>query len=112
MNKVSRSILIFDERDNVATAVQEICAGTAVTGDLYALEKIPFVFKIALRNIPAGQDVIKYGIPIGKATMDISAGACVHIHNAASKCDHRSSGFNVENAAPTDMQYCLTEATI
>ena len=39
--------------------------------------------KYALRAIKAGEDVIKYGQPIGHATEDIQAGEHVHTHNLA-----------------------------
>ncbi|MGI6742382.1 MAG: UxaA family hydrolase [Eubacteriales bacterium] len=38
-------------------------------------------FKEALRDIKKGESVIKYGLPIGYATMDISKGDRVHTHN-------------------------------
>ena len=37
--------------------------------------------KYALRDIKAGEDIIKYGNPIGHATADIKAGEHVHTHN-------------------------------
>jgi len=37
--------------------------------------------KYALRPIPSGSDVIKYGMPIGHATRDILPGEHVHSHN-------------------------------
>ena len=40
--------------------------------------------KIAAREIKKGEDVIKYGFPIGKASEDIPAGARVHSHNLKS----------------------------
>ena len=39
--------------------------------------------KYALRPIAAGENVIKYGMPIGHATRDIAAGEHVHTHNLA-----------------------------
>ena len=38
--------------------------------------------KYALRDIKKGENIIKYGNPIGHATEDIPAGAHVHTHNA------------------------------
>ncbi|HET7219932.1 MAG TPA: SAF domain-containing protein, partial [Vicinamibacterales bacterium] len=38
----------------------------------------------ALRAIHRGEAVVKYGSPIGLATMEIAAGAHVHTHNLAS----------------------------
>ena len=37
--------------------------------------------KYALRDIAAGENVIKYGMPIGHATCAIRAGEHVHVHN-------------------------------
>ncbi len=37
--------------------------------------------KYALRNIQAGENIIKYGQPIGHATEDITVGEHVHSHN-------------------------------
>ena len=65
--------------------------------------------KVALRDIPAGTYIRKYGIYIGRALQDIPAGASVHIHNVCSLCDHRSVTFKAENAAPQDMSYQLEE---
>ena len=39
--------------------------------------------KYALRDIKKGEDIIKYGNPIGHATADIKAGEHVHTHNVA-----------------------------
>ena len=80
--------LIMKSQDNVATVIRdiELCENVFATlGDkiftIQATEKIPFGFKIALRNIQQGEFIIKYGEIIGKANTFIHAGACVHIHN-------------------------------
>ena len=39
--------------------------------------------KYAVREIKRGENVIKYGMPIGHATCDIKAGEHVHVHNVA-----------------------------
>ena len=41
--------------------------------------------KIALYDIPAGSDIIKYGFPIGVATSDISKNEKVHTNNMKTK---------------------------
>lgn len=84
----AKRALIMHPDDNVATAVEEIqpgddvaipAAGTVRT--LRATEPIPFGFKIALQDIPRGEIIRKYGETIGKASLAISQGALVHIHN-------------------------------
>ena len=42
---------------------------------------IPAGHKVALRPIQKGEDIIKYGFPIGHATCDINTGEWVHSHN-------------------------------
>ena len=44
-------------------------------------EAIPFGHKVAIRNITAGEKIIKYGEVIGEATVDIMPGQHVHVHN-------------------------------
>ena len=39
--------------------------------------------KYALRDIAAGENIVKYGVPIGRATEDIAPGQWVHTHNMA-----------------------------
>ena len=48
---------------------------------LQALPGIPAGHKFALRDIAEGEDVIKYGYPIGHATRAIAKGELVDHHN-------------------------------
>ncbi len=81
--------LIMHPDDNVATAIEEVYAGDEVevpqTGKspkiVKAIDTVPFGFKIALQDIPAGQVIRKYGEPIGTAGRPISRGGLVHVHN-------------------------------
>ena len=43
--------------------------------------------KYALRDIRAGEPIIKYGSPIGHATQDIAKGEHVHSHNLKTNLD-------------------------
>ena len=45
---------------------------------------LPLGHKIARRAIAAGEKIVKYGAPIGSATVAIPAGAHVHVHNVKS----------------------------
>ncbi len=47
-------------------------------------EKIRFGHKFAIRTIPRGEPILKYGQPIGVATEEIAAGRHVHVHNLES----------------------------
>jgi len=83
--------LVLHSRDNVATALEDIEAGTVVrvkVGDqtiqLITSQAIPFAHKFAIKNIEEGQLVYKYGETIGKAIEPIKAGQHVHIRNLES----------------------------
>ena len=70
-----------------------------------AVQKIPKGHKIALQNIRAGEDVIKYGVlRIARASKDIRAGEWVHLHNIRSVYDERSSHLDVMTGAPQGYQ--------
>ncbi len=78
--------------DNVATALCDIPQGTNLNINLgkikkkiEILEKIPFGYKFAIKNIIKGENIIKYGEPIGEAIEKIEYGTLVHIHNVMSK---------------------------
>ena len=66
--------LQIHEKDNVA-----VCLETA--------GEIPAGHKIAVRDIAAGDYVIKYGQIIGRATENIARGQWVHSHNLCSHLD-------------------------
>ncbi len=71
--------------DNVIVALSPLAKGTAVAvpgvGEIVAAEDIPQGHKMAVRAIAAGEDVVKYGLPIGHVTGDIQPGQWLHTHN-------------------------------
>lgn len=85
--------LHLNSQDNVATLLEVAkqgeliavndCKGTTLKV-LEAVEEVPCGHKIAIEDIPAGANVIKYGEVIGRSISDIQAGAYVHIHNLES----------------------------
>ena len=66
--------------DNVAVALKPLSKGMNVSGVTLA-EDIPAGHKFALKEINTGENIIKYGSPIGHALTDISAGSWVHTHH-------------------------------
>ncbi len=66
-----KRLLQINKADNVAVIL--------VDGDAVA----PRGHKVALCPIARGEEVIKYGFPIGRATQDIAEGEWVHSHNLA-----------------------------
>ena len=75
-------------KDNAAVALSDIAAGeTAALGttSYTAQSAIPAGHKMAVRPIRAGEDVIKYGFPIGTARRDIAVGEHLHTDTVKSK---------------------------
>jgi galactarate dehydratase len=66
--------------DNVAIVANDggLPAGTVLPGGLVLRDKVPQGHKVALVDLPARSAVLRYGIPIGHALQDITAGSWVH----------------------------------
>jgi hypothetical protein len=82
-----KAVLVISQHDNVATALEALEAGRHLEIEgltITVAEPIAAGHKIALRPIPAGEAVVKYGSPIGLASANIAAGAHVHTHNVSS----------------------------
>ncbi len=62
--------------DNVAVALQDLQAGEVVEGINLSTD-IPRGHKIVLHNLAEGENVIKYGFPIGHVTRPAAAGTMV-----------------------------------
>lgn len=85
--------LIMDAKDNVAVAIRELTEGETLgiavpdgtVREVKTVEPIPFGHKFATADIAAGDQVIKYGERIGRATQPIRAGSHTHIHNVTSQ---------------------------
>jgi len=71
-------------QDNVAVALADMTSGSVVTIDndtVTLSQDVVRGHKFALRAIAKGENVIKYGLPIGHALADIAPGEHVHAHN-------------------------------
>lgn len=62
--------------DNVAVALTDLSAGDTVEG-IVLQEDVARGHKVTLRDFTAGENVIKYGFPIGHVTRDAAAGTCI-----------------------------------
>lgn len=77
-------VIVIHPQDTVAVAIGTVEKGETLhvnDRDVIALETIPAGHKIAIAPVRAGNNVIKYGFPIGHAMGDIPQGAWVHTHN-------------------------------
>jgi altronate hydrolase len=84
------NILVIDERDNVGVALTPLTKGTTldINGVKITLKgDIGQAHKFALNSIKKGENIIKYGSPIGHALENIELGEFVHNHNIKTNLD-------------------------
>lgn len=98
----------INEADNTAVALEDIKKGYCENG-LTALQDIPFGHKILLKDLKKGDNVIKYGYPIGHITADTPAGSYIHEHNIktnlSEKYAYSFSGDNDYKVTETDLTF-------
>ena len=89
--KLRKKTVVFDLKDNVATALADFEAETNVEVEVAGksltvklINSVPFGHKFSLTQIKSGSSIIKYGEIIGSATNFIQRGEYVHVHNIAS----------------------------
>jgi altronate dehydratase len=82
------NIVVIHSGDNVGVALRTLRQGeTAVAEGLelfVVLEEIPSSHKVALRDIAAGEEIIKYGEIIAVSAKEIKRGQWAHTHNLES----------------------------
>ena len=85
--------------DNVAVALQDLSQGAVVEGVTLSMD-IPRGHKIVLHDLKAGENVVKYGFPIGHVTRDAAAGTMV---------DHSCIKTNLEGLLDYSYQPALVD---
>ncbi len=78
------SYLHVHERDNVIVTLKGFEAGESISHGTVTVtlnQKVPVGHKVALRPIKQGENIIKYGFPIGRAKEKVEAGDWIHTHN-------------------------------
>ena len=100
--------------DEVAIIVNEggVPAGTTLPDGGQTVEAVPQGHKVALRDLPAGTAVRRYGVVIGHATVDIPAGGWVHERRLRLPLARALEGLPMANrpappAAPLEGLGCL-----
>ena len=76
MNKLFK----INDKDNVAVALEELKKGEIID-NIKLLDDIPFGHKVLLNDLKNGENIIKYGNPIGHLTIDCRKGEHIHEHN-------------------------------
>ncbi|TGV00966.1 UxaA family hydrolase [Flavivirga rizhaonensis] len=83
----SRKIIVLNASDNVGVVISNLSKDEKITIDgeaICAISDIDFGHKIALKDLPIGALVKKYGVPIGVITQQVHAGEHIHVHNMES----------------------------
>jgi len=83
-------IIHIDKKDTVAIALKSLLSGTVlkVSGmEITLRENIGQGHKFALQTIRKGDQILKYGSPIGFAIQEIQSGELVHSHNLKTNLD-------------------------
>lgn len=103
----------IDPIDNVATLLEDAAPGSArVIGETIARlvtveiqETIQLGHKVALSEVQIGEPILKFGVPIGKASRLVRRGDWVHLHNCLSNFDTRSGSLDLHSGSATDTKY-------
>ena len=95
---MATTILLHPE-DDVEIALADLRPGAVTASGVTLAEPVPRGHKIAVRAIPAGTRVRRYGQIIGAATVDIAPGAHVHVQNLAMS-DHAEDYAYASEAHP------------
>lgn len=72
--------ITMHEHDNVAIVANDggLPAGTVFASGLKLVDKVPQGHKVALVDLPAGAQVLRYNVVIGRTTRDVPVGSWVH----------------------------------
>ena len=70
----------INDKDNVAVALEKLKKGEII-GNIKLLDNISFGHKVLLNDLKSGENIIKYGNPIGHLTIDCKKGEHIHEHN-------------------------------
>lgn len=93
--------IIINPADNVLVALADLKKGE-MAGGVQLVEDIPAGHKAALKDFVKGENVIKYGFPIGHLARDIAKGALI---------DHNSLATNLEGISEYSYSPVPTEVT-
>lgn len=81
-------LLHLHQSDNIAVLAQDAAHGALAAHqgtEIIVSADLGMGHKIAITPIRKGQNVLKYGAPIGFAACDIKVGEHVHLHNLTSR---------------------------
>lgn len=100
-----KDFLKINPADNVAVAINPLTAGTTVNVDgdeITLVADIPAGHKFALRDIADGENVIKYGFPIGHTRHAVKRGAFLDHNDIKTNLEGQLdySDISIDNPSP------------
>lgn len=103
MTHASRSCIRLHPDDSVAVALRALSRGEQLPeGGAILLDDIQAGHKVAIKRVPAGAPIFKYGQVIGFASSDIEPGRHVHTHNVSLHDFDRDYAYG-RDARPTPL---------
>jgi altronate hydrolase len=90
-------LLRLDPRDNVLVALADLRKGETIRfsgSDYLLLSDVPAKHKFVTQDLAAGEDVIMYGVLVGKTTQNLQRGELLSTHNIrhAAAAFHKKEG--------------------
>jgi (2R)-sulfolactate sulfo-lyase subunit alpha len=91
---MKHGILMHEPTDDVGVAVRDLKNGEEVgvvtlegqpVGTVKMVNDVPLGHKVAMKDLAAGKDVLKYNRVIGMASQAAPRGSHVHTHNLKTK---------------------------
>jgi altronate hydrolase len=98
LQQFARQAVRIAGQDNVAVALANLTAGESVIVDgesLVLATGVPAKHKFAVRDFSPGDQIVMYGVLVGKATVPIRKGESLTTSNTR----HQSAGFHEQTAA-------------
>lgn len=98
----------INDKDNVAVALEKLKKGEIID-NIKLLDDIPFGHKVLLNDLKSGENIIKYGNPIGHLTIDCKKGEHIHEHNLKTNLsdiiEYKYCGENEYNPKKCDVTF-------
>ena len=111
-----KDFLKINPADNVAVAINPLAKGTVVdvegTGEVTLVTDVPAGHKFALRDLAEGENVIKYGFPIGHTRHAVAKGAFLDHNDIKTNLEGQLdySDISIKNPSPAAPGAALGEA--
>jgi len=103
---MQNSVLKIDPKDNVLIALMDLCKGERITYSdqvHFLTSDVPAKHKFATQNLSAGDEVVMYGVLVGKAREPIQAGEILTTRNVRHEASRYSESSPRYEWIPPDV---------